>query len=147
MNGSLTSIRQVATADQAVAQAAAVPGATYRPPQPDRRTDPTDATVVLPPEMSSRMESLERGMDAIAREVERIGEGQGFMTQALAERADGRAIGAGGAEPVPVRQREQQKSAARGLTSGSMRYPAFAGNGLGEPPWYRWFLSETRRLS
>lgn len=42
--------------------------------------------VHLPPEMAQRMESLERGVEAIALEVERIGEGQRFLTQAMAER-------------------------------------------------------------
>lgn len=128
--------QQIASADKAVATAAAVPGATYRPPDPPRRGPPDEvyvlagmfmvivllpmslafarriwrrsanATVVLPPEMSERMESLERGMDAIALEVERIGEGQRFVTQALTERGDIRSIGAGAAQPVPVRQAE-----------------------------------------
>lgn len=70
-----------------------------------------NATVTLPPEVAQRMESLERGVDAIALEVERIGEGQRFMTQALTERSDARGLGAGAAEPVPVpvRQRERQE--------------------------------------
>jgi hypothetical protein len=43
--------------------------------------------VTLPPQLAERMESLERSMDAVAIEVERIGEGQRFVTQLLAERA------------------------------------------------------------
>jgi hypothetical protein len=46
----------------------------------------------VPPEMVERITRMERGIDAIAVEVERIGEGQRFVTQLLAERAD--------AEPV-----------------------------------------------
>jgi hypothetical protein len=34
------------------------------------------------------MATMERGIDAIAVEVERIGEGQRFVTQLLAERAE-----------------------------------------------------------
>lgn len=43
---------------------------------------------VVPPEMIEKIASMERGIDAIAVEVERIGEGQRFVTQLLAERAD-----------------------------------------------------------
>lgn len=42
--------------------------------------------VALPAEMSERMVHLERGVEAIALEVERIGEGQRFLTQAMAVR-------------------------------------------------------------
>lgn len=58
--------------------------------------------VTLPPEMAQRMESLERGVEAIALEVERIGEGQRFLTQAMADRVS---LPAGGrpADPLPAR--------------------------------------------
>jgi hypothetical protein len=61
-----------------------------------RRSGKTE--VVLSPVMMERLDSLERGMEAVALEVERIGEGQRFVTQALS----GRAVGAGAAEPIPV---------------------------------------------
>ncbi len=130
--------KAIAASDAAVAAAAAVPGATVRPPQPPRSGPPEEvfvlgaifmfvvllpmsiafarriwrrsarAEVVLPPEMAQRMESLERGVEAIALEVERIGEGQRFVTQALAQRGDVRGIGAG-AEPVPVRRGDERR--------------------------------------
>jgi hypothetical protein len=108
--------KQIAASEQAVANAAAVPGATVRPPPPPRSGPPEEAfalagflglivllpltiafsrriwrrsaraEVTLPPEMRDRMEALERGVEAIALEVERIGEGQRFVTQALVER-------------------------------------------------------------
>jgi hypothetical protein len=59
--------------------------------------------VVLHPQMMERLDSLERGMEAVALEVERIGEGQRFVTQALA----GRAVGAGAAEPIAIPQGER----------------------------------------
>ena len=123
--------KQIAQSDAAVAAAAAVPGATERPPQPPRTGPPEEAFVLgaifmfvvllpmsiayarriwrrsarvevrLPAEMSERMESLERGVEAIAIEVERIGEGQRFVTQTLAQRG----LGAGTAEPMPARVR------------------------------------------
>jgi hypothetical protein len=115
--------QQIAKSDLAVATAAAVPGATVRPPDiPRNKPDPdmvfgvsamilfafimpiiiafsrriwrrsAKAEVTLPPEVAERMSGLERGMEAIALEVERIGEGQRFMTQALASRGEVPAI-------------------------------------------------------
>lgn len=42
----------------------------------------------VPPELVERMAGMERGIDAVALEVERIGEGQRFVTQLLAERGE-----------------------------------------------------------
>ena len=55
-----------------------------------RRSAKTEIT--LPPQLVDRMESLERSMDAVAIEVERIGEGQRFVTQLLADRAKSAAL-------------------------------------------------------
>lgn len=60
----------------------------------------------LPAELSERLTRLEQGLDAVAMEVERIGEGQRYMTRMFAEEGAPRAIGAGAAEPVPVKARE-----------------------------------------
>lgn len=49
-------------------------------------------TVTLPPQLVEKMESLERSIDAIAIEVERVGEGQRFVTQLLADRAKAAAL-------------------------------------------------------
>jgi hypothetical protein len=38
----------------------------------------------MPAELSTRLDQIERGVDATALEVERIGEGQRFVTQLLA---------------------------------------------------------------
>lgn len=61
-------------------------------------------TVMLPPDVASRMQAMEEAIESVAVEVERIGEGQRFMTQALSENP--RHLGAGAAEPVMVRARE-----------------------------------------
>lgn len=53
------------------------------------------AEVTLPPQMAQRMEAIEQGVEAIALEVERIGESQRFLTQAMAERVEVRALEAG----------------------------------------------------
>ena len=76
------------------------------------------------PEVSNRLGRLEHAVDAIAIEIERISEGQRFMTKIMAERpstpaaqpaagaepASGdqgiRALGAGPMEPIPVANRQ-----------------------------------------
>lgn len=52
-------------------------------------------TIVLPPELTGRLEAIERGIDSTAIEVERIGEGQRFVTQLLAQRPEGASLPAG----------------------------------------------------
>jgi len=52
------------------------------------------------PESTERLERIEQAVDAIAIEVERVSEGQRFVTRLLSERAP--AIGAAPAEPVAV---------------------------------------------
>jgi hypothetical protein len=61
-----------------------------------RRGDPK-ATTLLASEMSERFTRLEQAVDAVAIEVERIGEGQRYMAQRL---------GPGAAEAIPLPQRE-----------------------------------------
>ena len=51
---------------------------------------------------SQRLERIEQGMDAIAIEVERVSEGQRFVTRLLSERGAG-ALGAAQQVPEPVR--------------------------------------------
>ena len=65
-------------------------------------------TVVLPPEVALRMQAMEEAIESVAIEVERIGEGQRFMTQALTDTPRG--IGAGAAEPIMVRARESVRA-------------------------------------
>lgn len=55
----------------------------------------------LPAESVQRLERLEQGMDAVAIEVERISEGQRFVTRLLTERAQ--PVAQRLAEAVPVR--------------------------------------------
>ncbi len=44
-------------------------------------------TVALPSDLTERLERIERAVDVTALEVERIGEGQRFLTRALGDRA------------------------------------------------------------
>jgi hypothetical protein len=124
--------QQLAKADAAVAQAAALPGATVEPPRPPRNGPPEEllalpiiftfavcmpiaiayarriwkrgATVVapIPKEVTDRLEAMGQAVDSIAVEVERIGEGQRFLTRVMSEK--GRNLGAGAAEPIAVPQ-------------------------------------------
>jgi hypothetical protein len=45
------------------------------------RSDPA-----VPPDVTDRLDRIERGLEAVAVEVERISEGQRFVTKLLAER-------------------------------------------------------------
>jgi hypothetical protein len=62
----------------------------------------------LPAELTNRLTRLEQGMDAIAVEVERIGEGQRYMSRLFGEDGSLRVIGAGAAEPVEVKSPEAE---------------------------------------
>ena len=129
----ITVEKQLAIADMQVATAAAVPGAVVEPRPPQRQGPPEEAYIVgmvfilvvflplsiafarriwrrgaaiataIPKELHERMTRLEQGVDAIAVEIERIGEGQRFLTRFFAERGSSHAIGEGGAQPVEIK--------------------------------------------
>jgi hypothetical protein len=106
----------IAEAEARVAAQAAIPGASQEPPRPAEPLRPGDVaemsaviftilafpialayarrvwrrssvTINLPAELTDRLGSLERSIDTVAVEVERIGEGQRFVTQLMADRA------------------------------------------------------------
>jgi hypothetical protein len=60
----------------------------------------------IPAEVYDRFNKLDHAVDAIAIEVERVGEGQRYLTRMQADQA--RAIGAGAAQRVEVGEREQE---------------------------------------
>lgn len=62
----------------------------------------------LPAELTERLTRLEQGMDAVAVEVERIGEGQRYMARMMSEDGSLRALGAGAAEPVEIKARDAE---------------------------------------
>ncbi len=132
--------KQLAAADKAVATAAAVPGAVGERPREQRNGPPEEVwflsglfivavffplsialarriwrrgasavTTVFPAELAQRLDRLDQSMDSIAIEVERIGEGQRFVTRVMSE--NGRALGAGAAQPMDVAAREKAKVA------------------------------------
>lgn len=117
-----------------LAQAAAVPGAIVEPPQIIRNGPPEEAYIVgtifmlitllplsialarriwrrsaavvtsFPRELSDRLQRLEQVTDATSLEVERIGEGQRFLTKLFTEGEGARALGAGAARPIETKQ-------------------------------------------
>ena len=132
--------KQIAGADAQVASAAAVPGAIVEKPPPVRQGPPEEAFILggiflfvaifpisiafarriwrrsaavvtsFPREIADRLTRMEQAVEATAVEVERIGEGQRFLTRLFTEGEGARAIGAGAAQPL---ERKQTKSAER----------------------------------
>lgn len=130
--------KQLGENELQIARAAAVPGAVQKEREPPPQGPPEEVFVLagmflvivllplsialarrlwrrgvatiasLPAELSERLTRLEQGMDAIAMEVERIGEGQRYMTRLFGEDGSIRAIGQGAAEPVPVKARDAE---------------------------------------
>lgn len=69
-----------------------------------RRLWKRGATVIapVPPEVTERLEQMGQAVESIAVEVERIGEGQRFLTRVMSEQS--RSLGAGAAQSIPVPQ-------------------------------------------
>lgn len=63
-----------------------------------------------------RLNRLDQAMDSIAIEVERIGEGQRFVTRVLTDNS--RALGAGAAQPIEVAARGEKSRVAREAERG-----------------------------
>lgn len=117
-----------------LAQAAAIPGAVVEPPPYVREGPPEEAYIVatififvfmlplsiawarriwrksatvitsFPREITDRLSRMEQAVEATAVEVERIGEGQRFLTRLFTEGEGARAIGAGAAQPLERKQ-------------------------------------------
>ncbi len=134
--------KELAGVDGAVARAAAVPGAVVPRPIPVRDGPPEGVVILgalfmgvcllplsiayarriwrrgaavatnIPHELMERLSRLDQAVDSVAIEVERISEGQRFVTRLMSEQAKP-AIGAGAAAPVSVGQRDAVRDAAR----------------------------------
>jgi hypothetical protein len=126
--------KQIAAADAEVAKAAAVPGAVVPPPPEIRHGPPEEVFVLggifmfvvlfplsiayarrlwrrgavavsaIPHELMDRLTRLDQAVDSIAVEVERIGEGQRFVTRVLAERS---------MDPIAIPQRASEPAKGR----------------------------------
>lgn len=120
--------KQVAAADLQVARAAGVPGVVQEVPRlPVNGPEPKllvmsglfvlllplsiavairflrrgkNAVAALPKDLMERLSRLDQSMDSIAVEVERIGEGQRFLTRLFSDQGTARALGAGAFEGV-----------------------------------------------
>ena len=75
-----------------------------------RRSGPP--AVGLPQEIYDRFTRVEQTLDTIAIEVERVGEGQRFLTRMQSQPAE-RALGAGAAERVDAGSREKERQARK----------------------------------
>jgi hypothetical protein len=64
------------------------------------------AIAELPKVLAERLTRLDQAVDAIAIEVERISEGQRFLTKVMTDSNTGRVLGAGPAQPIEVNARE-----------------------------------------
>jgi len=62
------------------------------------------------PESTERLERIEQAVDAIAIEVERVSEGQRFVTRLLSERQPALGAAAPSAEPVRVPMSEASRA-------------------------------------
>ena len=132
--------QMLATNAAQLSQAAAIPGAVVEPPRVIREGPPEEAYALgglfmlivflplsvalarriwrrsaavvtsFPREIAERLSRMEQAVEATAVEVERIGEGQRFLTRLFTEGEGARAIGAGAAQPL---ERKQIKSPER----------------------------------
>jgi len=123
-----------------IAQAAAVPGAVVQPPERIIQGPPEDVYVLsglfmvivllplsialarriwrrsaavvtsFPREIAERLSRMEQAVEATAVEVERIGEGQRFLTRLFTEGEGGRVLGTGAAQLI---ERKQTKAPER----------------------------------
>jgi hypothetical protein len=123
-----------------IAKAAAIPGAVVEPPRVIENGPPEEAYVLggmfmvivllplsiawarriwrrsaaavtsFPREIGERLLRMEQALEATSVEVERIGEGQRFLTRLFTEGEGARSIGAGAAQPI---ERKSVKSSER----------------------------------
>ena len=63
------------------------------------------AVASIPQEIYDRFTRVEQSIDSVAVEVERIGEGQRYLTRLMSEKA----IGAGAAQPIETKNRDADK--------------------------------------
>ena len=127
--------KQLAQADADVARTAAIPGAVQEPRPIPRQGPPEEVFVLaglfmfivilplsiayarriwrrgaavvsaIPQEIYDRFSRLDQAIDSVAIEVERIGEGQRYLTRVYADQQKG--IGAGPAERIDAPERER----------------------------------------
>ena len=87
-----------------------VPNRRVRAPSQFEQT----ATPPLPRDLVDRLTNLEQSVDAVAIEIERIGEGQRYITRRFTEHDRSPAAGEGGSEQTGRTAREGPPDVARG---------------------------------
>jgi hypothetical protein len=123
----------------AISQAAGIPGAVVEPPRVVRNGPPEEVFVLggifmfvfllplsiafarriwrksavaitsLPRDLIDRLNRMEQAVEATSLEVERIGEGQRFLTRLFTEGESARALSAGAAVPLERKQAQTAK--------------------------------------
>ena len=63
----------------------------------------------LPRVLAERLTRLDQAVDTIAIEVERISEGQRFLTKVMTDNNAGRPLGAGPAQPIEIEERQAER--------------------------------------
>jgi hypothetical protein len=71
------------------------------------------AVTSLPKELMERLNRIEESVDSVAIEVERVGEGQRFVTNLFIESGAPHLLGAGAMEPLDVKQGERVEQERR----------------------------------
>jgi len=129
----------LATNSAQIAQAAAVPGAIVEPPREIRQGPPEEVYIVgtvfmvivlfplsvalarriwkksvtavttFPREFADRLTRMENAIEATSLEVERIGEGQRFLTRLFTEKEAVQALPAGGAQAAGTHLLERKQ--------------------------------------
>lgn len=79
-----------------------------------RRLWKRGSTVIapIPREVAERLDQMGQAVESMAIEIERIGEGQRFLTRVMGD-PTGRQLGGGAAQPIPVPQAQAQAQAER----------------------------------
>ena len=71
------------------------------------------AVANIPRDLSDRLSRLEQSVESVAIEIERIGEGQRFMTNVLVDTVSERALGAGTMEALAIKPRDAAEQQLR----------------------------------
>jgi hypothetical protein len=69
--------------------------------------------LAIPGEVSDRLTRVEQSVEAVALAIERVGEGQRFMTRLLSDNHVTQAFGAGAAQSVDIKEREEASQVVR----------------------------------
>ena len=69
--------------------------------------------LAIPGEVSDRLTRVEQSVEAVALAVERVGEGQRFLTRLLSDNDVTQAFGHGAAQPIDIKEGEEASQVGR----------------------------------